>query len=144
MAKRLAKVSATRGGGAPVISYERRSELLGIFMMAIAFCIMLALMSYNPADNTLVQSYSFGEAFALDNNRADNALGLVGATIALFPHTQFPWPTDYYLAYTLPRLGLPFSQKSSFLVFADVLVLRHHRVFRDCLFFRVVWYSFRL
>lgn len=84
MAKRLAKVSATRGGGAPVISYERRSELLGIFMMAIAFCVVLALLTYNPTDNTLVQSYTFGEAFALDNNRADNALGLVGATIAYF------------------------------------------------------------
>ncbi|MEM8484554.1 MAG: DNA translocase FtsK [Bacteroidota bacterium] len=84
MAKRLAKVSSTRGANAPVISYERKSELLGLFMMAIAFCVMLALFSYKPIDDTLVQSYTFGEAFALENNRAENALGLVGATIAYY------------------------------------------------------------
>ncbi len=84
MAKRLAKVSSTRGANAPVISYERKSELLGLFMMAIAFCVFLALLSYKPADNFLVESYSFGEAFALENNRASNSLGLVGATIAYY------------------------------------------------------------
>lgn len=84
MAKNLAKRSSTRGANAPVISYERKSELLGIFMMAIAFCVFLALLSYKPNDNTLVESYSFGEAFALENNRAENALGLVGATIAYY------------------------------------------------------------
>ena len=84
MANNLAKRSSTRGANAPVISYERKSELLGIFMMAIAFCVFLALLSYKPDDNTLVESYSFGEAFALENNRAANALGLVGATIAYY------------------------------------------------------------
>ncbi len=47
-------------------------------------CILLAIMSYRPIDDTLVESYSFGEAFALDNNRAENALGLVGAFIAYY------------------------------------------------------------
>ncbi|MFK7843858.1 MAG: DNA translocase FtsK [Rhodothermales bacterium] len=84
MAKRLAKVSSTRGANAPVISYERKSELLGLFMIAIAFCVLLALISYKPTDNILVESYTFGEAFALENNRAENALGLVGATIAYY------------------------------------------------------------
>lgn len=84
MAKKIAKVSSTRGAGAPVVSYERRSELLGLFMMAIALCVLLAIASYRPNDNTLVESYTFGEAFALDNNRAENALGLVGAFIAYY------------------------------------------------------------
>ncbi len=84
MAKRLAKVSSTRGANAPVISYERKSELLGLFMIAIAFCVLLALISYKTTDNILVESYTFGEAFALENNRAENALGLVGATIAYY------------------------------------------------------------
>ncbi len=98
MAKKLAKVSTTRGGGAPVVSYERRSELLGLFMMAIAVCVLLAIITYRPDDDTLVESYTFGEAFALDNNRAQNALGLVGAFIAyyLIPNflglPVFIWP----------------------------------------------------
>ena len=83
MAK-IAKRAAARGTNAPVISYERRSELLGLFMIAIGFCIFLALISYKPGDNFLVESYTFGEAFALDNNRAANSLGLVGATIAYY------------------------------------------------------------
>ena len=57
--------------------------------MAIAFCVLLALFSYTSSDDILVQSYSFGEAFALDNNRAQNALGLVGATIAYYMIPNF-------------------------------------------------------
>ena len=83
-AKRIAKVSATRGANAPVVGYERKSELLGLFLMAIAFSILLALLSYNPMDNNLVRSYTFWEAFGLENNRASNMLGLVGASIAYY------------------------------------------------------------
>lgn len=83
-AKRIAKVSATRGANAPVVGYERKSELLGLFLMAIAFSILLALLSYNPIDNNLVRSYTFWEAFGLENNRASNMLGLVGASIAYY------------------------------------------------------------
>lgn len=83
-AKRIAKVSATRGANAPVVGYERKSELLGLFLMAIAFSILLALLSYSPIDNNLVRSYTFWEAFGLENNRAANMLGLVGASIAYY------------------------------------------------------------
>lgn len=65
-------------------SQDVRHRLIYLFLMTCSLLILLALVSYNPSDNTLVQSYTFGEAFALENNRARNILGLVGATLAYY------------------------------------------------------------
>ena len=83
-AKRLGKVSATRGANAPVVSYERKSELLGLFLMALAFAVVLALISYRPADNFLVSSQTFWDAFRQEGSQVQNALGLAGAYIAYY------------------------------------------------------------
>ena len=83
-AKRINKVSSTRGANAPVVSYERKSELLGLFLMALAFGVILALLSYRPIDNFLVGQRTFWEAFGQEGSQAQNALGLAGAFIAYY------------------------------------------------------------
>ena len=83
-AKKITKVSSTRGANAPVVSYERRSELMGLFMMAVAFGIFLALLSYRPEDNFIVAQRTFFEAFGQTGGQIQNALGLAGAFIAYY------------------------------------------------------------
>ena len=79
-----AKTKTRRRGGvnAPIIAYERKKEVLGLVLMMGAFLLFLALISYNPADDLLVKSFNLAETMNPDNNRATNALGLFGASIA--------------------------------------------------------------
>ncbi len=76
-----AKRASSRGASAPFIAYERRQEVLGLIMMAIAFLVFLALASYTEADNGLVAGGRLSDAIAT-HNRAANTLGLVGAALA--------------------------------------------------------------
>ncbi|MEZ4703421.1 MAG: DNA translocase FtsK [Rhodothermales bacterium] len=63
------------------MAYERKQEVLGLIMMAIAFLVFLALASYTQADDRLVAGGGLSDAIATDN-RAVNSLGLVGAALA--------------------------------------------------------------
>ncbi len=67
---------------APVISPARRRELLGLTLIMLGLLVTLALVTYQPADNVLAQRFSFQAALDPGNNRAENALGLVGAALA--------------------------------------------------------------
>ncbi len=50
--------------------------------MVLGVLLTLALVTYHPSDNGLAQHFSLGAALDPGNNRAENALGLVGASLA--------------------------------------------------------------
>ena len=102
---------------APIIPYERRGQLLGLLIMAIAFSIFLALISYSPEDTFKIGTRTFNEAFEL-NSPMDNWLGLMGAYIAeamipnflglpvlVFPILLFAW--GWLFLRRRPSLYLP-------------------------------------
>jgi S-DNA-T family DNA segregation ATPase FtsK/SpoIIIE len=77
------KRASGRGASAPIVAYERKQEVLGLVMMTIAFLIFLALASYTPTDDRFLSAgQGLSDAIATDTNRAQNALGLVGAALA--------------------------------------------------------------
>lgn len=67
---------------APTIAPARRREILGLTLMVLGILVALALVTYHPIDNGLAQSFSLRAALDPGNNRAENALGLVGAALA--------------------------------------------------------------
>ncbi len=50
--------------------------------MALALLLTLALVTYDPADDALARAFSWVDALDPRGNQAENALGLVGATLA--------------------------------------------------------------
>jgi len=50
--------------------------------MVLGVLLTLALVTYHPSDNGLARHFSLGAALDPGNNRAENALGLVGASLA--------------------------------------------------------------
>ena len=74
--KSSAKASASR------VSSQRKKEILGVILMALAVLLSLALITYNAADDALARRFSFSALFDPGGSRAANALGLVGAVLA--------------------------------------------------------------
>jgi len=77
------------GSGPPLVSAQRKKEVLGLVLMAMALLLSLAFLTYHPADDTIVESAHLAEA--LFNPQAfqaqfpiQNALGLLGAELARF------------------------------------------------------------
>lgn len=64
-----------------MIPQERKREILGIIMMAVALLLSLALVTYSNADSAIAQELSFDQVLHPDQ-RAQNALGIIGAWIA--------------------------------------------------------------
>lgn len=80
-AKKRSRKSA-RKSNTTLVSRGRKREVLGLILMILAVLIGLALVTYSPADNAVAKSFTVQDAFDPGNNRASNALGLVGAVIA--------------------------------------------------------------
>ena len=66
----------------PLVATQRKKEVLGLIFMVIALLISLALLTYSEADDTIAQAFSLDAAINPGNNRAENALGLIGAALA--------------------------------------------------------------
>ncbi len=68
-------------------------EILGILVMAVGGLLGFSVVTYNPADYTLIQSLSTDSLFALDQGpalRIQNGLGVIGAYLAhFFVHLLF-------------------------------------------------------
>jgi len=68
-------------------------EILGILVMAVGGLLGFSIVTYNPADYTLIQSLSTDSLFALDQGpalRIQNGLGVIGAYLAhFFVHLLF-------------------------------------------------------
>ncbi len=67
---------------AALVSSQRKKEVFGLVLMALALLLTLALVSYDPADDALARAFSWSDAVDPRGNQAQNALGLVGATFA--------------------------------------------------------------
>ncbi|MDX1546549.1 MAG: DNA translocase FtsK 4TM domain-containing protein, partial [Rhodothermales bacterium] len=80
--KRRRKASAKKKTGAPLLSAERKREILGLLLMAVAALVGLALVTYDPADAEVARQFSLEAALHPGRTHAGNALGLVGAALA--------------------------------------------------------------
>ncbi|MEL7833297.1 DNA translocase FtsK [Fodinibius sp. Rm-B-1B1-1] len=79
--------NSNSGGFLGGLSESRKMEILGILVMAIGGLFGFSIVTYNPADYTLIQSLSTDSLFALDQGpalRIQNGLGVVGAYLAHF------------------------------------------------------------
>ncbi|MGI9174073.1 MAG: DNA translocase FtsK 4TM domain-containing protein, partial [Rhodothermales bacterium] len=65
-----------------VVPAQRKKEVLALILMALALLLTLALATYTPADDPLAQTLSLEAALDPGENRAENALGLVGAALS--------------------------------------------------------------
>ena len=77
--KRSAKASSAKK---PLVSPQRKRELLGILLMALALLVTLAVLTYAPADEPLARRFSWNSLLVPGEVQASNALGLTGAAIA--------------------------------------------------------------
>lgn len=88
----MAKQSKSDGflGG---LSESRKMEILGILVMAVGGLVGFSIVTYNPADYTLIQSLSTDSLFALDQGpalRIQNGLGVIGVYLShFFVHLLF-------------------------------------------------------
>ncbi|MDT7856972.1 DNA translocase FtsK 4TM domain-containing protein [Rubrivirga sp. S365] len=71
--------SKTSAGG---FSRQRKQEVLGIILMALAVLVSLAVVTHAPADDALLAGAERDALFDPGDNRVDNLLGPVGALIA--------------------------------------------------------------
>ncbi|MEM0961957.1 MAG: DNA translocase FtsK 4TM domain-containing protein [Bacteroidota bacterium] len=63
-------------------SRQRKQEVLGVLLLAVATLATLAVVSYAPADNDLLAAQPASDFIEPGDNRFDNLLGFVGATLA--------------------------------------------------------------
>ncbi len=87
------KKKATKNTEAPFFSFERKMEMLGIIMMAIAATLAISIITYRSEDLAIIQSVDFrtlldfGQGPAL---RIQNGLGPLGAYLShFFVHVLF-------------------------------------------------------
>ena len=76
--KRSTKKKAEAGG----FSRQRKQEILGILLIALAVLAALAVVTYAPADDLRLESERLENLVDRGDNRFDNLLGFVGATLA--------------------------------------------------------------
>ncbi len=82
MSKKRRKTTATKKGDASLVGQERKKEVLGLILIVLALLVTLALLTYAQADDPSARSFSFERALNPGDDRAQNALGLVGAAVA--------------------------------------------------------------
>ncbi len=96
MAKKSKSGTLTSG-----LSHDRKLEILGILIIALATLLGLSILTYHPGDYELAQNVSFSEVFSLDYGlarRINNGLGVLGAYCAywfvnvLFGYTSILFP----------------------------------------------------
>ncbi len=73
--------SAAKKRDAALVSSQRKKEVFGLVLMALALLLALALVTYSPADDALARA-GWRDALNPGGASTDNALGLVGATLA--------------------------------------------------------------
>ncbi|WP_456425283.1 DNA translocase FtsK 4TM domain-containing protein [Rhodocaloribacter sp.] len=87
-----------------LVSPQRKKEVLGLILMVLALLLTLAVVTYSPADDAVARQFSLDALLNPGDNRAENALGLIGAAIArlivpralgysalIFPALLFAW-----------------------------------------------------
>lgn len=65
-----------------LVSQQRKQEIFGLILMVLALLLSIALITYSPADETIVSSFSWERALDPNHTQTQNALGLIGAALA--------------------------------------------------------------
>ncbi len=105
-----------------LVSPQRKKEVFGLVLMALALLLTLALVTYSPADDALARAFSLRDALSPRGNAADNALGLVGATLAYGLVPRFLGYPVVLLALLLGAWGYVFFRRRQ-TVFLPILSL---------------------
>ena len=71
-------------GAEAAVTIQRKQEVLGIILMALALLLGLAVVSHTTADDTVLDTTAWQTLFEIGDNRIDNLLGVVGAFVARF------------------------------------------------------------
>lgn len=123
-AKKRKRKSAKKSSSA-LVSKGRKREVLGLILMILAVLVGLALVTYTPEDNAIARSFSVSDALDPGNNRAANALGLVGAVIARLLIPEFLGYTALLLAALLFAWGYVFlrQRRPVFLPIVSILLV---------------------
>ncbi|NNF57128.1 MAG: DNA translocase FtsK [Rhodothermaceae bacterium] len=81
----------TKKKGAPpaLVTTERKKEILGLILLALAVLLTLAILTHTRADDATIESARWGDLFDARDNRADNLLGPVGAILSRWLVTGF-------------------------------------------------------
>ncbi len=105
---------------AALVSSQRKKEVFGLVLMALALLLTLALVTYSSADDTLARAFSWRDALDPSGASTDNALGLVGATLAYGLIPRFLGYPIVILALLLGAWGYMFFRRRE-TVFLPVL-----------------------
>ena len=76
------KSRSSKRSKSSLVSTGRKKEVLGLILMVLALLLSLAFLTYDPADDAVARAFTLQDALDPGNNRASNALGLVGAVLA--------------------------------------------------------------
>ena len=81
------------------VTIQRKQEVLGIVLMALAVLLTLAVVSHSPVDDALLDQPDRRNLFEFGDNRLQNLLGVVGALVArLFVTELIGFPVVAILA----------------------------------------------
>ena len=109
----------------PLVSPQRKREVLGIILILVSVLITLAILTYDVADNLLAQRFSWNSLLAPGSKNAGNALGLTGGAIALFLVPKFLG----YCSLALPAVSVSWGyawfrhRTTSHLRFTSLLII---------------------
>ncbi|HEX8298700.1 MAG TPA: DNA translocase FtsK 4TM domain-containing protein [Rubricoccaceae bacterium] len=117
------------------VTIQRKQEVLGILLMALAVLLALAVVSHTPADDARLAGVARRGLFEFGDNRLDNLLGVVGAFAArLFVTEALGFPVLLLLAALLAWGYVLLRQKTPvFLPLLSVLAVTG-AVFAACFF----------
>jgi S-DNA-T family DNA segregation ATPase FtsK/SpoIIIE len=79
---RSKSASKNKSSGSSRVSYQRKQEIFGLILMVLALLLTIALVTYSPADRTIVSSFTWERALDPNHTQTQNALGLIGASLA--------------------------------------------------------------
>ncbi|MCH8030413.1 MAG: DNA translocase FtsK 4TM domain-containing protein, partial [Bacteroidetes bacterium] len=76
------KKRSKAGSSGTLVSRERKKEILGLILLALAFLVTLAILTHSREDDALLGGVRWDDLFDARDNRTDNLLGPVGAIVS--------------------------------------------------------------
>ena len=76
------KKRSKAGSSGTLVSRERKKEILGLILLALAFLVTLAILTHSREDDALLGGVRWDDLFDARDNRTGNLLGPVGAIVS--------------------------------------------------------------
>ena len=76
------KKASKAGSSGSLVSNQRKKEVLGLILLALAFLVTLAILTHSREDDALLGGVRWDDLFDTRDNRTDNLLGPVGAIVS--------------------------------------------------------------